>query len=56
MRVAGVRIEASGLGRRAMDGTWLWRRADFSVHAGQVVGVLGRNGSGKTTLVRTLLG
>jgi iron complex transport system ATP-binding protein len=39
-----------------MDGTWLWRRADFSVRAGQVVGVLGRNGSGKTTLLRTLLG
>jgi iron complex transport system ATP-binding protein len=56
MHVAGVQIEASGLGRRVMDGTWLWRRATFSVHAGQVVGVLGRNGSGKTTLVRTLLG
>jgi len=56
MRVAGVRIEASGLGRRVMDGTWLWRRAEFSVLAGQVVGVLGRNGSGKTTLLRTLLG
>jgi len=39
-----------------MDGTWLWRRADFMVHVGQTVGVLGRNGSGKTTLLRTLLG
>ena len=56
MRVAGIRIEVSGLGRRTMDGTWLWRRADFSVRAGDVVGVLGRNGSGKTTLLRTLLG
>jgi iron complex transport system ATP-binding protein len=54
--VAGVRIEARGLGRRVMDGTWLWRHADFMVHAGQAVGVLGRNGSGKTTLLRTLLG
>src|SRR5262245_24673834 len=56
MHVAGVRIEAKNLGRRVMDGTWLWRRATFRVHAGQVVGVLGRNGSGKTTLLRTLLG
>jgi iron complex transport system ATP-binding protein len=39
-----------------MDGTWLWRYASFTVHAGQAVGVLGRNGSGKTTLLRTLLG
>ena len=39
-----------------MDGSWLWRRADFSVRAGEVVGVLGRNASGKTTLLRTLLG
>lgn len=54
--MAGVRIEAKGLGRRAIDGTWLWQRTDFTVHAGQVVGVLGRNGSGKTTLLRTLLG
>lgn len=54
--MVGVRIEVCGLGRRVMDGTWLWRRADFIVRAGQVVGVLGRNGSGKTTLLRTLLG
>lgn len=56
MRAADIRLEARGLGRRAIDGTWLWRHADFSVRAGQVVAVLGRNGSGKTTLLRTLLG
>jgi len=55
MHVAGVRIEAKGLGRRVRDGTWLWRCATFFVHAGQVVGLLGRNGSGKTTLLRTVL-
>lgn len=54
--MSDVRIEANGLGRRAIDGTWLWRGADFSVRAGQIVAVLGRNGSGKTTLLRTLLG
>lgn len=51
-----IRIEASGSGRRAIDGTWLWRHADFSVRAGQIVALLGRNGSGKTTLLKTLLG
>lgn len=29
---------------------------DLTVHAGEVILVVGRNGSGKTTLVRTLLG
>ncbi len=29
---------------------------DFSVRAGEAVGVMGRNGVGKTTLLRTLLG
>lgn len=29
---------------------------DFSIHAGDAVGLMGRNGMGKTTLIRTLLG
>jgi len=29
---------------------------DFSVHAGEAVGLMGRNGMGKTTLIRTLVG
>src|SRR4029077_311466 len=29
---------------------------DFSVRAGEAVGLMGRNGVGKTTLLRTLLG
>lgn len=37
-------------GRAVLDG------ADFSVSAGEVVGVLGPNGAGKTTLLRAMLG
>lgn len=29
---------------------------DFSIHAGEAIGLMGRNGMGKTTLIRTLLG
>ena len=29
---------------------------DFSVSAGEAVGLMGRNGMGKTTLIRTLIG
>lgn len=29
---------------------------DFTVHAGEVVGLLGRNGMGKSTLIKTILG
>jgi branched-chain amino acid transport system ATP-binding protein len=29
---------------------------DLTVHAGEIVGLMGRNGMGKTTLLRTLLG
>ena len=29
---------------------------DFSVYAGEAVGLMGRNGMGKTTLIRTLIG
>ena len=29
---------------------------DFSVRAGEAIGLMGRNGMGKTTLIRTLVG
>jgi len=48
-------IEARGL--EAYYGTsHILHGVDFSVHAGEAVGLMGRNGMGKTTLLRTLLG
>ena len=29
---------------------------DFTVHAGESIGLMGRNGMGKTTLLRSMLG
>ncbi len=46
--VRGLRIE---IGPRV-----LLEGADFSVQAGDKVGLVGRNGAGKTTLMRTLVG
>lgn len=42
---------AAGYGNRL-----IWQQADFTVQAGEFVGVLGPNGAGKTTLFRLLLG
>ncbi|MFM7261149.1 MAG: ATP-binding cassette domain-containing protein, partial [bacterium] len=48
-------LSATGLlkaysGRRVVDGV------SFEVHAGEVVGLLGRNGAGKTTSFRMAMG
>jgi branched-chain amino acid transport system ATP-binding protein len=48
-------IEATGL--HSYYGTsHILHGIDFSVRAGEAVGLMGRNGMGKTTLIRTLLG
>ncbi len=48
-------LEARGL-HAYYGASHVLRGVDFSVGAGEAVGLLGRNGMGKTTLIRTLAG
>ena len=48
-------IEARGL-HTYYGASHILQGVDLTVHAGEVVGLMGRNGMGKTTLLRTLLG
>ena len=48
-------IEARGL-HSYYGASHILHGVDFSIRAGEAVGLMGRNGMGKTTLIRTLLG
>jgi putative ABC transport system ATP-binding protein len=52
---AGSLLAATGL-RKAYGSTYALDDADFSIHAGEVVAVMGPSGSGKSTLLHCLAG
>ena len=48
-------LEVTGL-HTAYGSAQVLQGVDLTVHAGEVIGLLGRNGMGKTTLVHALMG
>src|SRR5699024_10158113 len=49
-------LKATNLGYRYGRGPWLFRRLNFHVNPGEIVGIRGPSGVGKTTLARLLAG
>src|SRR3954449_2198095 len=54
LRVRALRVRYASARRSAADD--VLRGVDLTVHAGEIVGVIGETGSGKTTLARAVVG
>jgi oligopeptide/dipeptide ABC transporter ATP-binding protein len=54
LNVRGLRVRYASARRSAADD--VLRGVDLTVHAGEIVGVIGETGSGKTTLARAIVG
>jgi oligopeptide/dipeptide ABC transporter ATP-binding protein len=54
VEVRGLRVRYASARRSAADD--VLRGVDLTVHAGEIVGVIGETGSGKTTLARAIVG
>ena len=50
-KILEVKGLSAGYGKKA-----ILQAADFTVYAGEMIGIIGANGSGKSTLLKTLRG
>ncbi|MCT2534162.1 ATP-binding cassette domain-containing protein [Aquibacillus koreensis] len=51
-----MQLEANHVSFRYGTQQWLFRQANFTIHAGEILGLVGPSGVGKTTFGRTLAG